>query len=452
MPNFGVEYETCFKCSANKYWIDCIKEYALILKNYYDAADIDIKNWTRDFENQVIIIDDDSNYWIFKLDSNFKFDAIDKDLADDIVKRYKYPFITIDSTVVCKNTFPRVRGSTLEEYGLNAARYSINIEIVSPILKNMKEFKYFYSLFIEDFKKNDLFIKNKSQGIHLNVDVSSLIEPIIKKRINDIYIKWENDNKESIRPFPSIWARPFNNKKIQGLSKNNVEIDSIMTKTNSIYFKKNAKILEFRLLSPYDEELSNHVEFLLSILTPDDNSVTATQANYISHVGGVRKSYRKKGSKDQETRKTRKPRKEEIYIFVYGSLRKGLANSYKLADAGYMGLYKTKDKYAMVGLRSKAYPYVIEKELCEIEPVYITGELYKIDEDILAELDILEGHPHEYTRKRIPVTNGKYVYHAYMYIIENPDTITGILSGIGKRFVVLKDGDWINFMGVRHLP
>lgn len=83
-------------------------------------------------------------------------------------------------------------------------------------------------------------------------------------------------------------------------------------------------------------------------------------------------------------------------VFVYGTLRKGLAWNHLLRDSEFIGKAITKDRY---GLYADSIPYLIENEKVS----NITGEVYKIDQKTLNILDKLEGHPNWYTRKEINV-------------------------------------------------
>lgn len=139
----------------------------------------------------------------------------------------------------------------------------------------------------------------------------------------------------------------------------------------------------------------------------------------------------------------------ENYLFVYGSLRKGLVNSYKLDDSIFIGECKTHNEYIMIGLKSKSYPYIFQTSSdLIIKPNQITGELYKIDKKKLDELDILEGHPKEYKRQKIKLINleNSIPKYAYAYFLENSKTLAEIKKNIGKKFVIVDNGDWKKFV------
>lgn len=97
-------------------------------------------------------------------------------------------------------------------------------------------------------------------------------------------------------------------------------------------------------------------------------------------------------------------------VFVYGTLRHSHDNHQLLERAHYYGIGQTLKDYSMY--ITGGYPYVVGTE-----PRYpIVGELYGIDDETLEKLDKMEGHPHYYSRKEIPVIVDGKEYTAWMYI------------------------------------
>lgn len=127
------------------------------------------------------------------------------------------------------------------------------------------------------------------------------------------------------------------------------------------------------------------------------------------------------------------------FIFVYGTLRVGGVNNYKLDElhAEYIGPYRSIEKYTMYGLLSKSYPVAIKDN----NAGNIYGDIYKINKSLLHTLDILEGHPHQYTRELSRFTNGDKTIFAYIYICKNDQLISEIVRS--HRFVKLQLGDWL---------
>ncbi len=82
-------------------------------------------------------------------------------------------------------------------------------------------------------------------------------------------------------------------------------------------------------------------------------------------------------------------------IFVYGTLKQGFHNHNHISSQRYLGVAKTKPKYAMY--RYGSYPALVEAELAASggfelpHDVTIHGELYEVVEQALEPLDRLEG-------------------------------------------------------------
>eukprot|EP01038_Epipyxis_sp_PR26KG_P010698 gene10698-14365_t len=76
----------------------------------------------------------------------------------------------------------------------------------------------------------------------------------------------------------------------------------------------------------------------------------------------------------------------------------GLSNHHFISTSTFIGIAKTTEKFAMY---VSTYPTVN----ANIPKTYIYGEIYRVDdEEVLADLDRLEGHPIEYIRTPIFVT------------------------------------------------
>ncbi len=88
-----------------------------------------------------------------------------------------------------------------------------------------------------------------------------------------------------------------------------------------------------------------------------------------------------------------------IYLFAYGTLKRGCGNHNILGNAQFVADVETKHAYPMIML-GDPFPYLLDKKG---EGRRVKGELYKIDIDTLKMLDILEECPHLYFRKEIKV-------------------------------------------------
>ena len=85
-----------------------------------------------------------------------------------------------------------------------------------------------------------------------------------------------------------------------------------------------------------------------------------------------------------------------IYVFVYGTLKRGHGNHSCIAEGIFVGEATTVEFYA---LHVDGLPMVDRNN--PVSPVH--GEVYKVSTDTLMELDRLEGHPYHYRRAMVSV-------------------------------------------------
>jgi gamma-glutamylcyclotransferase (GGCT)/AIG2-like uncharacterized protein YtfP len=111
-------------------------------------------------------------------------------------------------------------------------------------------------------------------------------------------------------------------------------------------------------------------------------------------------------------------------VFVYGTLRAGEGNHRLLAGAGFVGLARTEPAFRMFDLG--AYPAVAPGGSTEIE-----GEVYEVDDAMLARLDRLEGHPTFYTRTPIALADGS---EAEAYLMR---------AARLRGYAEIPSGDWL---------
>ncbi len=107
-----------------------------------------------------------------------------------------------------------------------------------------------------------------------------------------------------------------------------------------------------------------------------------------------------------------------VHLFVYGTLKRGYNNHYYLARGKsiYLGKAETVDAFALYVGR---YPYVTPQEpICPIK-----GELYAVDQNTLAQIDLLEGHPTYYKRRltKVRLQEDGSIVDAFLYFHENPE-------------------------------
>jgi gamma-glutamylaminecyclotransferase len=101
-------------------------------------------------------------------------------------------------------------------------------------------------------------------------------------------------------------------------------------------------------------------------------------------------------------------------VFVYGTLRAGERNHRLLEGAEFVGQARTAPCFRMVDLGS--FPAIVGDGSTPIE-----GEVYDVDDAMLARLDELEGHPRFYTRTRIELDDGS---EALAYLLR-PTQVVG---------------------------
>lgn len=106
-------------------------------------------------------------------------------------------------------------------------------------------------------------------------------------------------------------------------------------------------------------------------------------------------------------------------LFVYGILRKGESSHYLLQDSELLGMYETPPVYALFDFGNR--PGLVDGHSA------ITGEVYRVSNQVLSDLDLFEDVPVEYRRELIDTPFGQ----AWIYIYQ------GAASG-----VAIESGDW----------
>lgn len=118
-----------------------------------------------------------------------------------------------------------------------------------------------------------------------------------------------------------------------------------------------------------------------------------------------------------------------MLVFVYGSLLRGMYNNERLLQgpgAKFVSSACTQPGFTMVSLGG--FPGVVRGGTTSVR-----GEVYEVDVDTLAKLDMLEGHPNMYRRETelVEVEHGRLAL-AFIYIW---------CSG-RVHFSVVEHGDW----------
>lgn len=101
---------------------------------------------------------------------------------------------------------------------------------------------------------------------------------------------------------------------------------------------------------------------------------------------------------------------EYNYIAVYGTLKYGYSNYHRyLGDSTYIGSGTTKNKYPLI---IKGLPYLINKKGVGHNVIV---DVFRINDDTLARLDKLEGHPNWYERKQVQINVEKEEVKCWVY-------------------------------------
>ncbi len=163
-------------------------------------------------------------------------------------------------------------------------------------------------------------------------------------------------------------------------------------------------------------------------------------------------------------------------IFVYGSLMRDFPNHHLLEEGGavLLGEYESEEKLFMIGLKSRAYPYLIDESVHpSCQATTIKGEVYEVSYDLIKRLDAFEGHPYHYTRQTLivfprqslgqspspqplvrdevhalasPNINKFQPIIAYTYMVINEFMKAEIEAAFDERFINVPDGDWKNLI------
>tara|TARA_R110000868_G_scaffold800_3_gene5889 strand:+ start:2414 stop:3442 length:1029 start_codon:yes stop_codon:yes gene_type:complete len=110
---------------------------------------------------------------------------------------------------------------------------------------------------------------------------------------------------------------------------------------------------------------------------------------------------------------------EENLVAVYGTLKKGYSNYERyLSSSKHIGSGVTKDKYPLV---VRGLPFLIDQ--CGVG-YNVDVDVFKVSDTKLEQLDKLEGHPHWYQRKTIPIILEDKILDCWVYF-NNAETHMG---------------------------
>lgn len=107
------------------------------------------------------------------------------------------------------------------------------------------------------------------------------------------------------------------------------------------------------------------------------------------------------------------------YVFVYGTLKRGFANAHLLDRATCLGEFRTVTKFPLVIGGQFHSPYLLD---LPHRGAHVKGEVYVVDDAILADLDHLENVGVNYSRKVAKVssaTDRAFVVDVFVYFKVN---------------------------------
>lgn len=129
-------------------------------------------------------------------------------------------------------------------------------------------------------------------------------------------------------------------------------------------------------------------------------------------------------------------------VFVYGTLKKGKHNHTLMEDSSFVGEGVTSETFFMWDV---GFPHVFEDKVYDCQPhAPVRGEVYSVNDEVLRNLDWLEGVPHHYDRRIVEVKVGDEVMSAYMYITQ-PDHVDRMptIDEIEDNKRMVKDNTWV---------
>jgi gamma-glutamylaminecyclotransferase len=106
--------------------------------------------------------------------------------------------------------------------------------------------------------------------------------------------------------------------------------------------------------------------------------------------------------------------KNDIRLFVYGTLKKGYSNHFFLENCKYLGKAISVDQNFQMYEWEWDFPIVSQTN----EGYFIKGEIYEVPYDQINAIDILEDHPNWYQRKKryFILENSNEVISAWIYL------------------------------------
>ena len=110
-------------------------------------------------------------------------------------------------------------------------------------------------------------------------------------------------------------------------------------------------------------------------------------------------------------------------VFCYGTLKFGFGNNDLLQNSEFVGKAETLPVFTMISMGW--FPACLPDG-----DRIIKGEVYKVDDDVLEDLDRLEGHPSFYKRIMVNTNLGD----SWMYVLNRLD--------YSSNSPVIESGEW----------
>jgi gamma-glutamylcyclotransferase (GGCT)/AIG2-like uncharacterized protein YtfP len=116
---------------------------------------------------------------------------------------------------------------------------------------------------------------------------------------------------------------------------------------------------------------------------------------------------------------SKKDNQGQIRMMVYGTLKDGQVNHdlLKGIEAEFVGYDRVVGKYKMVTLGP--FPAVVDDPKAK-KDTSIYGEIYAMNEEALAHIDFLEGHPNFFERQKVWTYNNVRVW---IYLLGSHDLL-----------------------------
>lgn len=94
-----------------------------------------------------------------------------------------------------------------------------------------------------------------------------------------------------------------------------------------------------------------------------------------------------------------------VYLFVYGTLKRGGLSHHLLGFCPFLGTVTTLPRYTLIDMGD--YPALLDDGCLSV-----TGEVYEVPADLIAEIDYNEDSPHHFVRRGLKAC-GPWPLEAY---------------------------------------